>query len=204
MITFKIIKPSLFLSIILIASCASNGRNTSEFAHAAGEENADLYANACKIIECNYDSLEGQLEVVGVDRNPTLIDRLSGSFPHNLEFTWISGSPMIRVDAIYASTDGWMFLEEARIYSGKTIVATLNNLHSREIGYYNESVQSHETIERMTGVLSINEAASIAATEPGQLTIRFVGRDGYRDRAINDTKQLAAVVQIAATGTSSR
>lgn len=188
------------IAVLILSACVSTGPSFLESATTAGIDNAEQYSAVCAVAECSVDPLEERVQVNGRDRKPNLSDSLIGSFPYNLEFTYVSGNKYIHAKAVYASLSGWIHASKAAIYVGKEQVAILEQDVRTSIGYYNEYSNSSETIEKISGLLEPAVARKIASSNSGGITLRFYGNDGYVDQKIGGTVQLMAVVQAARIG----
>lgn len=77
------------------------------------------------------------------------------------------------------------------------MIFALNGNESRTIQFtYNNVAREHEKVEVVHGVISIEQAEKIASLEYKNVTIRFYGKNGYKDAPLPRAHKLINIVNL--------
>ncbi|MGR5238637.1 hypothetical protein [Vibrio alfacsensis] len=185
----------IFLPLIIttLAGCAAN--DYAQMSQGSGLPETELKTN-CQQISCSYDKLKDRVQATANDMNALL--GMTGSETRTIQFTWVSGSNAISIDVFSTNLYGsWSFVETAEIYIGKELAAKVSGQVDRHVGYYNDVAREHEKVERITDVISLEEAEKIAKANYETVTIRFYGKNGYKDVELPREHNLINVVNLA-------
>lgn len=81
--------------------------------------------------------------------------------------------------------------------SDMNMIFALNGNESRTIQFtYNNVAREHEKVEVVHGVISIEQAEKIASLEYKNVTIRFYGKNGYKDAPLPRAHKLINIVNL--------
>ncbi len=187
-------KNILALALVgLLAGCASNDYAKFSANSGISEESLTKY---CKEIRCTYDELKCRVQASANDSNVMYL--LAGSESRTIEYTWVSGNNTISIDVFSVGLYGsWSFYDKAEIYIEKEMVAELSSKVDRVVGKYNETAREHEKIEIISGSLDFETAQKIAQANHDTVTIRFYGKNGYKDEKLPRKHDLINVVNLA-------
>lgn len=178
---------------MLVVGCATN--NYSAMSQGSGVPESSLVSN-CKGISCSYDKLKDNVQASASDMN--VLFAMNGNESRTIQFTWVSGSKNIIVDLYSVELYGsWSFIDSAEIYVGKEVVAKISGKVDRIVGTYNNVAKEHEKVEVVSGVISLEQAEKIASAEYKNVTIRFYGKNGYKDTPLPRAHKLINVVLLA-------
>lgn len=175
----------------------SGAADIEAWSKATGINAAAIKAH-CKRIDCRFDALNDRLQVSGSDRSE-FVNGMSGAETRTLEFTWMSGSDNIlalAVDVIDLYGE-WDQVERAEIYVGKELIAKLSDAPNQKLGPFNEIAKVYFRAEYVRGVISMDQARTIASADRKNITVRFYGRDGYKDQKMRRDHKLAEVIALA-------
>ncbi len=176
-----------------LAGCAAN--DYGKMSQGSGVPEA-LLATNCKVVSCSYDKLKDRVQASANDINHFLA--MGGSETRTIQYTWVSGSNRISIDvystALYGS---WTFVKSAEVYIGKEMVAKVAGQVDRIVGSYNTVAKESEKIEIVSDVISIEAAQRIAEADYKTVTIRFYGKNGYKDVELPREHNLINVVNLA-------
>ena len=181
---------------IFFLGCAgggiSNYKNASTELGVSEKELREM----CKGVTCHFDDLKGRLEVTANDTNTFVA--LAGNESRTIQYSWVSGSDSIQIDAFHVFLYGsWKFDEYAEIYIDRDMIIKLSGDVRRVVGEYNQYAGDHEQSEIITDYIPLETARKIANADPETVTIRFYGKDGYNDVKLPRKHNLIQVVKIA-------
>lgn len=186
------------LSVLAIAAALATGCATNDYSamsQGSGLQAVSLSTN-CKEITCSYDKLKDRVQASASDMN--VLFALNGNESRTIQFTWVSGSKDISVDLYSVALYGtWSIIDSAEIYVGKEAVAKISGGADRTVGTYNKVAKELEKIEVIHGKLSFEQAEKIAGAEYKNVTIRFYGKNGYKDAPLPRSHKLINVVNLA-------
>lgn len=177
----------------LVAGCAMN--DYSKMSAGSGVPEAALAQN-CPQIRCSYDKLKDRVEARASDGS--MLYALNGMESRTIQYNWVSGSNAIAMDLILTSLyESWAFIDSAEIYVGKEMVAKVNGRVDRVVGSYNDVAGEHEKVETLSTAIDLKTAKRIAEADYHNVTVRFYGKNGYRDVELSREHNLLNVVQLA-------
>ena len=180
------------------AGCGGGNINYDKAATQSGVE-ADTLKRLCDGITCNYDTLKDRIEATANDAQNVLW--AAGNETRTIEFSWASKSESINIDVFDVFLYGsWRFDEYAEIYVGKEMVFKVAGPVDRVVGKYNDVVREHEQIERISSQIDLKIARKIAEANYKDVTIRFYGKEGYKDKELPRRHSLIKVVKLAELG----
>ncbi len=183
------------LMVTLFSGCGGNV-NYDKAATQTGVEQETL-KRLCKEITCDYDDLKDRLEVTASDGS-AFTQAMTGNENRKIEFSWIGGTDQIRVRVFDTFLYGsWHFDEQAEIYIGKDLILTVSDSVDRVIGQYNEIASEHEQTEIVSGYTDFKTARTIAEADRKKVTIRFYGKNGYKDIKYLAKHHLIDLVKLA-------
>lgn len=190
----KSMKQVLFpLIFTVLAGCTAN--DYAQMSKGSGLPEISL-KNNCQKISCSYDKIKDRVQATANDMNGFL--SMTGSETRTIQYTWVSGSNAISIDVFSTNLYGsWSFVESAEIYIGKELAAQVTGQVDRHVGYYNDVAREHEKVEKISGVISIEDAEKIAKASYETVTIRFYGKNGYKDAELPREHNLIDVVNLA-------
>ncbi|MDO6445946.1 hypothetical protein Q4493_09195 [Colwellia sp. 1_MG-2023] len=190
-------KRKYLVTFILIAGtligCSAN--DYGKMSRGSGISEALLVEN-CKDIICRYDNLKDRIQVIANDMSVFL--SFSDSETRTIQYTWISGSNQISIDVFLTTLYGnWSYVEYAEVFIDKNMVAKVSGRADQVLGYFDDSVNEHEKIETLTGVIDIDTAFTIAKANYEKVTIRFYGKSGFTDLELPREHKLMKLVNLA-------
>ncbi|WP_298636670.1 hypothetical protein [uncultured Umboniibacter sp.] len=186
----KLILP---LVVATLTGCAVN--DYAQMSQGSGINELELSTN-CEPISCSYDKIKGRVEATASDMNVFL--SINGSETRTIQYRWVSGSNTIYIDVFSTNLySSWSFVESAEIYIGSELVTKVSGRVDRQVGYYNDVAREHEKVERISDVISIEDAEKIANANYESVTIRFYGKNGYQDVELPREHKLINIVKLA-------
>ncbi|MCL1146222.1 hypothetical protein L2747_09465 [Shewanella marinintestina] len=191
MITKNVITAMLLIGTL--AGCVAN--DYGKMSRGSGVSETLLVEN-CESIICSYDKLKDRVQATANDMNGFLA--ISGAETRTIQYTWVSDTNNISINlystALYGS---WSFIDSAEVYVGKDMIAKVSGSVDRIVGYYNEVAGEHEKVEILTGIIDVEAAQKIAEANYENVTVRFYGKDGYKDKELPREHDLIKVVNLA-------
>ncbi|BDR12940.1 hypothetical protein [Vibrio sp. STUT-A11] len=189
-------KTTLLIAVAALAGCASN--DYKQMSVGSGLSEQALKAN-CEQITCVYDQLKDNVQATANDQN--IMFALNGMESRTIEFTWVSNSNQIIAEVFNVTLYGtWNFSDSAEIYVGKEMVAKISGTKNSYVGTWNDVAQEHEKIETVRDVISVEQAEKIANANYEEITIRFYGKNGYKDVKPQRENNLGNVVNLVKAG----
>ena len=178
---------------LLMTGCAMH--DYSKMSAGSGVPEAAL-AKHCPQIRCSYDKLKDRVEARASDGS--MLYAMNGMESRTIQYSWISGSNAIAMDLILTSLyESWAFIDSAEIYVGKEMVAKVDGQVERVVGVYNDVAGEHEKVETLSTVIDFETAKKIAQADYHNVTVRFYGKNGYRDIELTREHNLINLVQLA-------
>lgn len=189
------------VTLVLLMFGAVAGAWADDGFELPGAVSPEVYEAVCRhsAVHCEEDELEGRVQarVTNAGGFAVFNAAMIGAHPWDLSYIWVSGRDMVRAEAAIKTLYGsWKFVDRAAIYVGKQRVAELSGRARRDTGYYNSSARTHELVERVSGMISLDAAEQIASAEEA-VTIRFYGDEGYSDVEVKHLDKLMPVVDLA-------
>lgn len=187
------------LSLSVLAAISLSGCVVQDYNMMSNDSGVpeEALSEFCPKLNCSYDKIKGNVQATISDMN-TAVLLLSGKETRNIQYTWVSSSTSIIVDVFHKRlTNDWSMFSKAEIYIDRELAASIDSQTDRWVGKYNQVSSQFERIEKVRGVISLDQAKKIASADPSTVTIRFYGKDGYSDETISSDHNLLYLVRLA-------